>query len=247
MISQCLIDVFLAEDDSWKDKLTQAVEKWDATYFEKELGGLIEDMETYLTARRDMDPNHRFYQFVYDALFRKYFGPELQMQSHYFNNRTPYLSLHLMQALNRTIWSGVHARLFEQQKSRRMKGQMFYSAFLRYADRQMYHMTTNKAYSPADVLEKWRFPLLVAKVLIRRYARAVEDNENATEDFFLKHFDSISSRIEWSEMPAFIQDKNQQSQQEVPESKSLTYWIKFYSIVGGRDQAKRRTQVIKQQ
>lgn len=247
MISQCLIDVFLAQDDSWKEKLTEAVKGWDATYFEEALAGLIQDLDTYLSERQAMDPNHRFYQFVYDELFRKYFGPELQMQSHYFNNRTPYLSLHLMQALNRTIWSGVHARLFEQQKSRRMKGQMFYSAFLRYADRQMYHMTTNKAYSPADVLEKWRFPLLVTKVLIRRYAQAVENNENATEDFFLKHFASISSRIQWSEMPAFIQDKNEQSQQEVPESKSLTYWIKFYSIVGGWDQAKRHTQLIKQQ
>lgn len=247
MINQCLIDVFLAQDDSWKEKLKAAVAQWDAAYFEEPLSELIQDLESYLSERQDMDPNHRFYQFVYNELFRKYFGPELQMQSHFFNNRTPYLSLHLMQALNKTIWSGVHARLFEQQKSRRMKGQMFYSAFLRYADRQMYHMTTNKAYSPADVLEKWRFPLLVAKVLIRKYAQPVEDNENATEDFFLKHFTAISGRIQWSEMPTFLQNKNEQSQQEVPEGKSLTYWIKFYSIVGGWDKAQRHTQLIKQQ
>lgn len=246
MISQSLIDVFGAKDDSWKDRLKASTEQWDAHYFSEALDELVEEMDQYLQARKNMDPNHRFYQFVYNDLFRKYFGPELQMQSHFFNNRTPYLSLHLMQALNRTIWSGVHARLFEQQKSKRMKGQMFYSAFIRYADKKMYHMTTNKAYTPADVLEPWRLPFLVAKILIRKYAKPAEDNENATEDFFQLHYETLATKIRMAEMPTFMKRNMEASLQEIPSGKSLTHWIKFYSIMEGFHAAQQQTAQIVQ-
>ncbi|MBK7410539.1 MAG: hypothetical protein IPJ40_22245 [Saprospirales bacterium] len=114
MMTETLIRLFASENDSWKDALVNATEKLGRSFFQQDLEALIADLEQYLAARQDWEPNHRFYDFVFNELFRKYFGPELLMQTHYFNNRTPFLSLRLFRELNRTRWAGVHSRLFEK-------------------------------------------------------------------------------------------------------------------------------------
>lgn len=244
MISQSTVDVFHSEGERWKDKLKAATEGWDGVYFKDALDQLIARMEAYLAPRKDWDANHRFYHFVFNDLFRKYFGPELIMQSQYFNNRTPYLSLSWIQTLNQTIWSGVHARLFEKKLNKRMKGQMFYSSFLRYADRQMYYQTTNKAYSSADVLERWRLPLLVGKVVIHKYIKEREDNENASQDFFGKYHKQIADQWEMNQIPECLQRELHRSFQEIPKGKSMDQWIKLYSIMQGWNAARLQAPIM---
>ncbi len=233
MISQSLIDLFTAEDDSWKDKLVQATNAWDGEYFKREIDQLIAQIEEYLSVSKGLSLNHRFYRFVINDLFRKYFGPELQMQSQYLNNRTPYLSLPWLMGLNQTIWSGVHARLFEKNINKRMKGQIFYSSFLKRVNKEMYHMQTNKSYSAADVLEFWRLPILVGKVVVNRYLKAAEDNENASQDFLKMHFKQIQSQWEEEQFPAFLSSLLKQSQMEIPAGKRMDYWNKVHSITEG--------------
>lgn len=233
MISQSLIDLFTAEDDSWKDKLVQATNAWDGEYFKREIDQLIAQIEEYLSVSKGLSLNHRFYRFVINDLFRKYFGPELQMQSQYLNNRTPYLSLPWLMGLNQTIWSGVHARLFEKKINKRMKGQIFYSSFLKRVNKEMYHMQTNKSYSAADVLESWRLPILVGKVVVNRYLKAAEDNENASQDFLKMYFKQIQSQWETEQFPAFLSSLLKLSQEEIPAGKRIDYWNKVHSITEG--------------
>lgn len=233
MISQSTVDVFHANGVEWKDKLRASTAQWDSQFFAEALDQVIARMEAYLEPRKDWDPNHRFYHFVFTDLFRKYFGPELIMQSRYFNNRTPYLSLPWIQTLNQTIWSGVHARLFEKQLNKRMKGQMFYSSFLRYADKKMYYQTTNKAYSSADVLEWWRLPLLVGKVVLHKYIKEREENENGSQDFLHLFHRKIAGQWPTSTWPSFLQQALQQSFLEIPQGKKMDHWIKLYSILQG--------------
>lgn len=187
MMTENLIRIFSTKDQSWKDYLTQSSHSIGTTFFREELDALIADLEQYLAPMAAWPANHKFYHFVFNEIFRKYFGPELVMQSHYFNNRTPFLSFRFFCALNNSIWSGVHANLFEKHKNKRLKGQVFYASFLRQADQQMYRQNTSKGYSPADVLETWRLPLLVAKVGLHKYLRKQEWDSNA-EDAFLRQF-----------------------------------------------------------
>lgn len=233
MISQSLIDLFTAEDDSWKDKLVEATNAWDKQYFKREIDQLITQIEEYLAVSKGLSLNHRFYRFVINDLFRKYFGPEVQMQSQYLNNRTPYLSLPWLMGLNQTIWSGVHARLFEKKINKRMKGQIFYSSFLKRVNKEMYHMQTNKSYSAADVLEFWRLPILVGKVVVNRYLKEAEDNENASQDFLKMHFKQIQSQWEYDQFPAFLSSLLTQSQEEIPAGRRIDYWNKVHSITEG--------------
>lgn len=184
MMSENLIRIFSSSDDSWKDHLRRPQPDWDIAFFQNELDALIDQIERYLQPMQGWDANQRFYHFVFNEIFRKYFGPELIMQSNYLNNRTPFLSLPFFRALNETAWSGVHARLFEKVKSKRLKGQLFYAAFIRHTDPQLYRLPTSKGYSPADVLESWRLPRLLTGVLWQKFAKRPEHDTNAVDAFF---------------------------------------------------------------
>jgi asparagine synthetase B (glutamine-hydrolysing) len=188
MMSEALIRIFSRPDGSWRDFLQEKA----GPCFAGEVESLIADVEAYLAKGAALTPNQRFYRFVIEEIFRKYFGPELVMQSHLLRNRTPYLSLRFFKALNDTMWSGVHAGLFEKQKSKRMKGQQFYAAYLRRADPQLYRLPTNKGYSPADVNEPWRLPLLAARVAMKKLRRSELEDSNSVDAYFSRYKDKLA-------------------------------------------------------
>ncbi|GJM31916.1 MAG: hypothetical protein DHS20C18_09170 [Saprospiraceae bacterium] len=245
MMSEALITTFSAKDNSWKDVLKLKTAQWDSTFFEKELDALISDLEQYQKKRNDWDPNHKFYDFVFNEIFRKYFGPELVMQSHYFNNRTPYLNLEFFRELNRTIWSGVHARLFEKMKNKRMKGQMFYASFIRQSHQKMYHLSTNKGYSPAEVMEKWRFPFLVSKVVMKKFIQKPEMDSNSVEAFFRKDYKKLAQHIS-PQSPPFLTKHLQRSHTEISRGQNIQEWVRFYSILVGWEAAQSAGSTISQ-
>ncbi len=235
MMTQALIQVFEAPDDSWKDFLRRAAGRQVAVHFRTEMDALISDFEHFLRARADMDINQQFYCFVLEEIFRKYFGPELVMQSYVLSNRTPYLSLRFFEALNKTVWSGLHARLFDKQKNRRMKGQMFYSAFLRRTDSQLYRMRTNKGYSPADVLEGWRRPLLVGRITYHKFFHRERGDSNAVETYFRRYQHELLQHIRPEEHREMLQSgiaylmENGLSRNAV----ALSDLIHLYSVAAG--------------
>ncbi len=167
-----------------------------------ELGGhqraeeLVAQVDAYLAAASGLNPSERFYRFVFEELFRKYFGPEIIVQSHFLRNRTPFLSMRFLKALHRTTWAGVHARLFESDKARRMKGQVFYAAYLEHAHARLYRMPTNKGYAPPDVLELWRWPFLLAGFIRRRLAGPERVDSNSIEAFFQQHHQAVLDRYD---------------------------------------------------
>ncbi len=240
MMSRHLINIFSADDDSWKGDLLQAAYAWDKNLFKNEAESLVADLEAYLGKMQGWDPNHKFYHFVFSEIFRKYFGAEIVMQSHYLNNRTPYLNLRFFRELNRTHWSGVHARLFEKVKRKRMKGQMFYATFIRQADSKMYCQNTNKGYSSADVLETWRLPLLAGKVLFHKYIGHKEIDDNSVEAFIQKFHRPIAEQLK-ADSPAFVKAALEKSLKEIPNEQSIESWVKIYSIAAGWNAANSKT------
>ncbi|MCB9319486.1 MAG: hypothetical protein H6570_09400 [Lewinellaceae bacterium] len=178
MMTRQLIDVFSSRDNRWKDRLNEYVKSWAQSKYDQELEALIEDLDKYLN-ESGLDGNPRFYRFVYEELFRKYFGPEIIMQSHFLNNRTPYLQYEFVRALNQTVWSGVHRPLFEESKFKRMIGQFFYAQVLRNSDDKLYRLKTSKGYAPNDVGESWRKPILLYRYLIQKLNKnEVHDDNN---------------------------------------------------------------------
>ena len=244
MMSEALIGVFEARDNTWKDALVRTAGQWDKPLFSAELDELIADLENYLAPMAGWAPNHKFYYFVFNEIFRKYFGPELVMQSHYLNNRTPFLSLPFFRVLNDTIWSGVHSNLFEKQKNKRLKGQMFYSAFLRQADKRLYRQPTSKGYSPADVLETWRRPLLLGRVALKKFARTDEADSNSVEAFFHRYSPQLAGLINAAADPTLSRGGLAARLQQPLQNDQLEQLIKYYSIAAGWQAAGANTAVL---
>lgn len=226
MMSEALIRIFSAQDGSWKDYLLQQA----GPAFRTEAEALAADIDTWLAEGSGLTPNQRFYRFVLEEIFRKYFGPELIMQSHLLRNRTPYLSLRFFKALNDTIWSGVHADLFEKQKSKRMKGQQFYAAYLRQTDPELYRMPTNKGYSPADVLEAWRLPLLVARVARKKFLRREMDDSNAVGAYFQRYRDQLAAHFRLDEQPETLQTDTPDFERKIHTYTVAAAWMKGRQI-----------------
>ncbi len=233
MMSHNLIDLFSAADNAWKDRLVHSAQAWSGLGLEAELDALIADLAGYLDTMRGWEPNQKFYYFVINEIFRKYFGPELIVQSRFLNNRTPFLSLPFIQALNDTIWSSVHSRLFEKQKYRRIKGQYFYAEVLRQSDTQLYRMPTSKGYSPADVGNPLRRPVLLGKIIAKRFSGRREKDENAVNEFFERHHPAVAEALllrEGDFPGAAILKK---ASEDLAQGSNTAYWIKQYSIFAG--------------
>jgi hypothetical protein len=238
MLNRSTIQVFSDDSASWKDSLKKTTAAWDASFFKNELDALIADLEVFLQRMQGYEPNHRFYYFVFSEIARKYFGPELIMQSHYLRNRTPYLNLRFFRELNRTCWAGVHSALFEKNKNRRMKGQMFYATYLRQACPPLYWMPTNKGYRPADVLQTWRMPLLLWKIARRKFLAADESDGHSVEAFFRKFHSQLRLDISQDSLAPFFQKQLTRSVSDIEKGKDCEKWIKFYSIAAGWQHAK---------
>ncbi len=204
MISSMLIRIFQDPDGPWQEDLLAEA----GPEFQREAAQLISEIEEYLRSTEGLDLSGRFYRFVFEEVFRKYFGPEIIVQSHFLRNRTPFLSLRFIQALHGTVWAGVHARLFEQNKLRRMKGQVFYAAFLRRAEPRLYSMPTNKGYTPAEVLEHWKLPMLAAKVGLKQLFPKREEDSNAMASFHRMHYQALAAHYGSNDLRGPLSDED---------------------------------------
>lgn len=117
-----------------------------------------------------------------------------------------------------------------------MKGQMFYATFIRRSDKKMYGLGTNKGYSPADVLEPWRLPLLAGKVVWHKYINHREIDDNSVHAFIQRNCTQISKQI-LADYPPFIQTNLKRSFEEILREVNVEKWVKFYSIAAGWDAA----------
>ena len=113
-----------------------------------------------------------------------------------------------------------------------MKGQMFYATFIRQSDKKMYRLKTNKGYSPADVLESWRLPILAARVVSHKCIHNKDIDDNSVHAFIQRNHRHIAERI-ITGTPPFTQSSFEKSFAEIPREQNIESWVKFYSIAAG--------------
>ena len=123
--------------------------------FSEEWESLKEDIQTlpvFNAGYAHLTRNQRFYLFVFEELFRKYFGAEMTNQFMYVRNRTPYLDIDFLRALLKSDLSGIHSAFFEHNPLKRYKGQVLYSHIIRKAHPSLGKIITDKGYRPDDLL-----------------------------------------------------------------------------------------------
>lgn len=120
---------------------------------------------------KDLSRNRQFYIFVFEELFRKYFGAEMISEAGFIKNRTPFLDIDFLKELLTTQFAGINSRFFEENPFKRYKGQMLYAYILRKTFPQLGKILTDKGYKPDDLISASGIPRLITGYLGKRLKR----------------------------------------------------------------------------
>ncbi len=106
----------------------------------------------FSSSYRQLTLNQRFYVFVFEEVFRKYFGAEMASQFRYLRNRTPYIDLGFLKTILGTGFAGVYSDFFERNPFKRYKGQVLYAHIIRKSRPDLGRIVLDKGYCPNDLL-----------------------------------------------------------------------------------------------
>ena len=154
-------------------------QEWD------ELKADIAKHPVFANEQPGMTRNKKFYLFVLEEVFRKYFGAEMSNQSYYVNNRTPFLDTPFLKEIFKTGLAGVYSEFFEDNPLKRFKGQVLYAHFIRKTYPAFNEVMTEKGYRPKDLLSlAGKFH--ITKHYLRKKLRTIvgEDDPNKVGDAF---------------------------------------------------------------
>lgn len=123
--------------------------------FAVEWDELKQDLMTlscYSSDYRQLTLNQRFYVFVFEEVFRKYFGAEMANQFRYLRNRTPYIDAGFLKSIMGTGFAGVYSDFFESNPFKRYKGQVLYAHIIMKSRPELGRIISDKGYCPNDLL-----------------------------------------------------------------------------------------------
>lgn len=154
VISEEMISYFEIENDEWIEKIKKSpkLRYINSDIITECIENLIDKLISYKRIHVGLDKNQLFYKFIFEEVFRKYFGPEIVMQSHFLKNRSPYLDPSFVKYLLTTKYSGVYSKFFTHNPFQRFKGQLPYAYIIKRTSPQLMNMITGKGYKPADLL-----------------------------------------------------------------------------------------------
>lgn len=92
--------------------------------------------------------NKRFYKYIFEEIFRKYFGAEIKMQFDKLINRSPFIDPYFIREVFKTQLAGVYSNFYESNPVKRFKGQSFYAEVIARSSVELLNMKTGKGYSP---------------------------------------------------------------------------------------------------
>lgn len=119
----------------------------------EELKTDIRRLQCYDDSLAGFTKNQRFYVFVFEEIFRKYFGTEMVNQFRYIKNRTPFLDIDFLKAIFKTKLAGIHSDFFEHNPLKRYKGQVLYAHIINKTYSEFGKMLTDKGYKPDDLIQ----------------------------------------------------------------------------------------------
>ena len=153
--SKALVDVFrLTTEEEIREALKNAkpLRVLNLENFSKELDELIDEVIDYKKGLpKDISENQQFYIFVFEEIFRKFFGQWITVQQKYVTVRTPFLDYTFIKELLKSGYAGANNDFFTSNPIKRMKGQYLYANIIRKTNNQIYHQKTGKGYRPIDV------------------------------------------------------------------------------------------------
>lgn len=121
--------------------------------------------------------NQQMYVFVFEEVFRKFFGNWLLAQSNDVIVRTPFLDIDFVIELLKTELAGVYSDFMTENPLKRYRGQVFYSEVIKKTCKQLFWMKTGKGYPPAFVRYPFLRPLLLIPFVLKRVTKKIKKSD----------------------------------------------------------------------
>ena len=173
--SKSLADIFMSSTpQEIKDKIINSptIKYLNKDEFKTELEELIQEIINYKDSiPKNLTKNQQFYTFVFEEVFRKFFGQWISMQMSHVNVRTPFLDFKFITALLKTKYAGANNDFFTENPLKRMKGQYLYTDIIKKTNTKIYHQKTGKGYRPKDLREPVFIYKIIIPFLLKRFKR----------------------------------------------------------------------------
>jgi len=159
LISQVLFDIFSIEKDRElvkKIRHSNRLKFIRLDQFQNELDELLDDIFSYRNAfPSGLSVNKKFYYYLFEEVFRKYFGPEIILEYNYLVNRMPFLDFGFFKELLKTELAGCNADFQVSNPIDRFKGQVLYPLIIKKTYPKLLKYKLDRSYKPNDFLVPW--------------------------------------------------------------------------------------------
>jgi hypothetical protein len=205
--SKALVDLFKYDEyNKYKKSIlsSQVFDFIDKNIFIDSIIDVIDFTWKYkILLTRTLDKNRALYVFVYEEIFRKFFGPWVKVQMHNIIVRTPYLDFSFFKDIIKTELSGAYSEFLTDNPLKRFKGQLLYCEVIRLTNKKLFWLITGKGYPPAFVNIPLLRPLLFIPFIKKRLSRKVvaTDFDNLG---IISGIKQSASQIENLEFPNYI-------------------------------------------
>lgn len=138
----------------WIEKIKKSP-KWNYLIegiYNDELKSLTYELSEYKNKYKQLPKNAFFYIYIFQEIFRKYFGAEIVFQRDLIFNRSPYLDFDFINVLLTTYYSGVYSEFYSNNPLKRYKGQLPYCYIIKNSFPPLLDLITGKNYKPKDLL-----------------------------------------------------------------------------------------------
>ena len=156
LVSHIVFDMFQSMSDLELSKRVRNSPKLRyiiSDYFRDEIAEIIQECIEYKNKfKKGLSPNQRFYNFMYEEVFRKYFGSELILENRYLINRTPFLDFKFITELFKTELAGCNGRYMTKSPFERYKGQVLYPTIIKKTYPRLLNYKLDREYYPRNFL-----------------------------------------------------------------------------------------------
>ncbi len=136
---------------------------------------MIEEINNFLSfLPNELSPNQKFYVYLYEEVFRKYFGPEIMVQHQILNHRAPFLSFGFIEELLKTEIAGANSNFRETNPLKRYRGQVLYAHILKKTYPQLLYEMLDRKYKPIDFLKPTGFINIMKGYIIKNYIKKLD-------------------------------------------------------------------------
>ncbi len=129
-----------------------------------EIGGWLNKLPSRLTV------NQKFYVYIFEEVFRKYFGPEIIVQRTSVNHRAPFLCFSFIERILKTGFAGANSGFNERNPLKRMQGQVLYSSIIKKTNPALLNFRLDRGYKPGDLLSRSGVMKITLEYLKNKYA-----------------------------------------------------------------------------